>query len=103
MSVQLALGYMIIDFVSPKFKYRINSLNMYYNVEHQQLRYIYGKTDDAIKMQNAVLKSRFQSFLANGKMKELNVEKDDDSDLETEPECPLCQECLPESNNLKDA
>src|SRR5579864_8176016 len=101
MSVKPTLGYIIIDFISPQFKYRINSLNIYYNTNCQQLQYIYGKTDDVINEQNILLKNCFQTFLSNGKHKELLVEKADDQ--EAESACPLCREYLPESNSLQDA
>ena len=99
MSVKPALGYIIIDFISSQFKYRINSLNIYYDTQHQQLRYICGKPDDVINEQNSVLKNRFQTFLSNGKTKELLDEKPDDKNhaeaelqcdghVEDESECP---------------
>ena len=104
MAVKPVLGYMIIDFVSPQFKYRINALNIYYNSQHRQLRYIIGKADDTIKEKNIQLQYRFHSFLANGKTKNVVAEQADDSDYkEAETECPLCREYLPDNTNLRDA
>ena len=40
MAVKPALGYIVIDLVCPMLKYRINSLNIYFNGEHQELRHI---------------------------------------------------------------
>ena len=107
MAVKPELGYIIIDFISHQFKYRINSLNIYYNIQHKQLRYIYGKNDDKIKQQNIALKWRFNHYLAHGKIIELvddQVEQTDESDHEeVESECPLCMEHLPENMNLQEA
>jgi hypothetical protein len=98
-SVEPSLGYLVIDFVTPQFKYRINSLNIYYNTQHQQLQYIYGKSDDHINEQNINLKYRIQSFLNNSKG--LLSEKIDDRVQKEESSCPLCREYL--TGNVKDA
>ena len=99
LSVQHALGYMIIDFVSPQYKYRINAFNIYYNLRHQQLRYIHGKSDDIITELNSQLKRRFESFLSSSKT--YRAVPDDCSDAETE--CPLCREYLPDNTNVRNA
>src|SRR5277367_1624916 len=67
MAVTPALGYLIIDFVSSQFKYRINAFNIYYNTRHLELRYIFGKADAILKDKNTQLKRCFESFLNNGK------------------------------------
>jgi len=102
LSVEPALGYMIIDFVCPVIKYRINSLNTYYSIKHFKMRYILGKADDALTKLNIQLKTRFQSFLSKSKHKTEQskqvVDSDDESIHSDEPSkktTSLCQlNCL---------
>ena len=99
MAVKPALGFIIIDFVSPQFKYRINAFNIYYNTQHLELRYIFGKADAILKDKNTQLKRRFESFLNNGKTQNLVT----DDHEEVEPECPLCMEKLHDNTNVRNA
>jgi hypothetical protein len=59
------LGFLIIDFVSQIFKYRVNSLNMYYDINHCTMRYIFK--DDERKLEefnNRLLKHFTESISA---------------------------------------
>jgi hypothetical protein len=112
MSIKSALGYMIIDFATPIFKYRINSLNIYYNGKYNKLRYIWGKRDDALDNNNILLKQRFKNFLSAGWKKntlEMVDDKGNDScasdDDESSPIVstkPLCNESLSECKQSQD-
>ena len=115
MAVKPALGYIIIDFVCPHFKYRINSLNSYYCNKHNKMRYILGKTDDILTELNMKLKNRFQSSLLairnqNYKSKGITNEMtqhidSDDEILECMPvntkTLPILECTLPNNETLK--
>ena len=115
LAVRPSLGYIIIDFVNHEFKYRINSLNMYYNREHYNLRYIWGPSDRALEDLNCQLKGNFKSFISNkksnypplsntsGNEEHLLLQVDDqgipiNSTFPTRPKCPLCKVCMPEGD-----
>jgi hypothetical protein len=68
-AVSKPLGYLIIDFISHNFKYRLNSLNLYFNtqnfkVDHivvdEEFREQLGRERDAVNMELA------QRFLVSG-------------------------------------
>ena len=53
------LGFIIIDFKSNAYKYRINSLNVYFSLLFQSLQYIYEADEDELKSLNFQLDKRF--------------------------------------------
>jgi GTPase SAR1 family protein len=52
-------GYMIVDFVSPYFKYRLNSLNNYFNFEENKIANILDSDKDELDKQNFQLQEMF--------------------------------------------
>jgi hypothetical protein len=56
MAVKPVLGFIIIDLVCPFWKYRINSLNIFYNSEIQKLCYILGEVDASLNELNMQIK-----------------------------------------------
>jgi len=66
-AIKPALGFIIIDFMSHQFKYRINSLNTYYSTEHGQMRYILGQADKKLVELNAIFINNRSNFLNRSK------------------------------------
>src|SRR5271156_104836 len=66
-AVSEPLGYLIIDFVSHTFKYRINSLNLYYDPQTSSVNCIDSSMigRELAAAQNSSLALRFQAAIAN--------------------------------------
>jgi Poxvirus A32 protein/C2H2 type zinc-finger (2 copies) len=60
------LGYLILDFVSYKFKYRINSLNLYFDINTSKIKCIDKSVDSkVIEEANTQLMNRFNSTITD--------------------------------------
>ena len=66
-------GYLIIDFISNKYKYRVNSLNIYFDTNKFVLKYIYDGDKSDLEYFNHLLKTKFLS--RNGKFHDYNTNK----------------------------
>ena len=67
-SVANKLGYLIIDFVSHKYKYRLNSLNLYYDTDSIKMKCIDSSFKSTGRKQaNAQLQQRFLSTISEFK------------------------------------
>ena len=58
-AVSKSLGFMIIDFVSHTFKYRINSFTTYYDMSHNKFELIFGNDKSRLTELNDQLQNRF--------------------------------------------
>ena len=86
-SVAQHLGYLIIDFVSHKFKYRINSLNLYFELQTMTIEYVkptYKSTERNIS--NTQLQEKFQHTIAD-----FNVRKNYNKQTPKVGQTKLCQ------------
>src|SRR3981189_880430 len=65
-AVEKPLGYLIVDFVSHKYKYRINSLNLYVDAESMKIKCIDNSFNSAATEKASIqLHRRFESTVTD--------------------------------------
>ena len=106
-AVEKPLGYLILDFVSYKYKYRVNSLNLYFDVKTSRIECIDKSFNSALREQVSMqLQNRFQLSIADLKCGKKYCENERLSkyncDLEVPTQKDLVQEEHTEVKPIKD-
>ena len=80
-AISSPLGYMVLDFVSNVAKYRINSLNIFFDTQANRFKYIIPKDKEVLKELNGKLRGKFEKTLMKIKHQDIRAStKYQDSD-----------------------